>query len=168
LIALVEDEHGNPLAISRKNRLVSTHLRRALLARDRGCTFPGCHRDGYLDAHHIKHWMHYGETVPENLTLLCTWHHRLLHEGGFSIRKRDDGTLDFLRPDGRTIPRSGYRHEDMVDELEVPIDYAAVSTSSDAASHRMDEVRELPPRYEVCSPSPPAAALAGAQRCFGT
>jgi hypothetical protein len=87
--------------------------------------------------------------VPENLTLLCTWHHRLLHEGGFSIRKRDDGTLDFLRPDGRTIPRSGYRHEDMVDEIEVPIDGAAVSSSSDTRLRGIDEVREFPPRYEL-------------------
>jgi hypothetical protein len=50
------------------------------------------------------------------LTLLCTHHHRLLHEGGFRIEREGDGTLRFVRLDGRTMPRCGYRLEDFVDE----------------------------------------------------
>jgi Domain of unknown function (DUF222) len=41
LVTVVEDAHGNPLDVGRKQRTVSTPLRRALYARDRGCTFPG-------------------------------------------------------------------------------------------------------------------------------
>jgi len=110
-----EDEHGQPLDVGRKQRVVSTPLRRALYARDRGCTFPGCHRKRYLDGHHVDHWVDGGETTPHNVTLLCTYHHRLLHEGGFSIVKEADGTLRFVTADGRTIPRCGYRREDFVD-----------------------------------------------------
>ena len=77
-VTVVEDENGKPLDVGRKQRTVSTPLRRALYARDRGCTFPGCHRKRYLDGHHLKHWVDGGETSLDNMTLLCTHHHRLL------------------------------------------------------------------------------------------
>ena len=115
-VTVFEDVNGNPLDVGRKQRTVSTALRRALYARDRGCTFPGCHRKRYLDGHHLKHWINGGESKPENMSLLCTYHHRLLHESGFSIVKEADATLRFVTADGRTIPRCGYRHEDFVDD----------------------------------------------------
>jgi hypothetical protein len=111
-----EDANGNPLDVGRKQRVVSTPLRRALFARDRGCTFPGCQRKRWLDSHHLKHWINGGETKPENLALLCDYHHRLLHEGGFTIVKEADDTLRFVTADGRTIPRCGYRLQDFVDD----------------------------------------------------
>jgi hypothetical protein len=116
LVTVVEDDNGNPLDVGRKQRTVSTPLRRALYARDRGCTFPGCHRTRYLDGHHVKHWLDGGETNPGNMTLMCTHHHGLLHNGAFSVVKEADGTLRFVTADGRTIPRCGYRLEDFVDD----------------------------------------------------
>ena len=116
VVSVAEDMHGNPLDVGRKQRTVSTPLRRALYARDRGCTFPGCDRKRYLDGHHLKHWINGGETKPENMTLLCTYHHRLLHEGAYSIVKEADDALRFITADGRTIPRRGYRVEDFVDD----------------------------------------------------
>jgi hypothetical protein len=116
VVTVAQDADGTPLDVGRKQRTVSTPLRRALYARDRGCTFPGCHRKRYLDGHHLKHWLNGGETKPDNMTLLCTHHHRLLHEGGFSIVRESDDTLRFVTADGRTIPRRGYRLEDFVDD----------------------------------------------------
>jgi hypothetical protein len=116
LVTVVEDANGNPLDVGRKQRTVSTALRRALYARDRGCTFPGCHRHRYLHGHHLQHWINGGETTPDNMTLLCTYHHRQLHEGGFSIARDEGGTLRFITADGRSIPRNGYRLEDFVDD----------------------------------------------------
>jgi len=116
LVTVAQDADGNPLDVGRKQRTVSTPLRRALYARDRGCTFPGCHRTRYLDGHHVKHWHHGGETKPDNMTLLCAYHHRMLHEGGFSIAREADDTLRFVTANGRTIPRRGYRLEDFVDD----------------------------------------------------
>jgi hypothetical protein len=115
LIALVEDDRGRPLALGRKRRVASPALRKVIVSRDGGCRFPGCHRRHYMDVHHILHWADGGTTDPTNLVLLCSYHHRLLHEGGFSVRFLDDGALEFRRADGRAIPRSGYRLEDMRD-----------------------------------------------------
>jgi hypothetical protein len=116
MVLVAEDEKGSPLDVGRKQRTVSTALRRALYARDRCCTFPGCHRTRYLDGHHLRHWIDGGETAPSNMTLLCTYHHRLLHEGGFGILRDQDQALRFVTADGRTIPRNGYRIEELVDD----------------------------------------------------
>jgi hypothetical protein len=115
-VTVFEDENGNPLDVGRKQRTVSTSLRRALHARDRGCRFPGCHRKRFLDGHHIDHWINGGESKPGNMALLCTHHHRLLHAGTFSIVKEADETLRFATADGRTIPNHGYGREDFVDD----------------------------------------------------
>ncbi len=117
LITIVEDEHGTPLDVGRKQRVVSTPLRRALWSRDRSCTFPGCGKKRFVDGHHIQHWANGGDTSLKNLTLLCTYHHRLLHEGGFTIGRTGDGAIYFRRVDGRVIPRGGYRPEDMLDDM---------------------------------------------------
>jgi hypothetical protein len=119
LVTVVEDEEGHPLDVGRKTRTITTALRRALYARDRHCTFPGCHNRCYVDGHHIEHWANGGETSLANLTLLCTFHHTLVHEGGFRICRDGGGAMYFQRPDGRVIPRFGYRLGDICDDYGV-------------------------------------------------
>jgi len=85
-------------------------------ARDKACPFPGCANKRFVDAHHIKHWSAGGETSLDNLMLLCSRHHRLVHEGGFRIDKDYRNRWIFKRPDGRAVPKCGYRTEDMVDD----------------------------------------------------
>ncbi len=98
---------GELLSVGRRTRSIPPHIRRALEVRDKGCRFPGCQNRRWVDGHHIEHWAKGGETSLDNLVLLCRHHHRLLHEGGYSVERRaaDDG-LDFRRPDGRAIPVS--------------------------------------------------------------
>jgi hypothetical protein len=115
-VVIVEDDHGEPLSVGRKTRIVPTTIRRALWARDKGCRFPGCGRKRFVDAHHIEHWSAGGETSLANLMLLCTAHHRLVHEGGFRIAKDYRDQWFFKRPDGRAVPACGYRPEDMRDD----------------------------------------------------
>ncbi len=121
VISVVEDARGTPLDVGRKQRTVSTSLKRALWSRDRGCSFPGCHKTRYVDAHHIHHWADGGDTSLANLTLLCTHHHTLLHEGGFRIHRDSGGGIYFRTPDGRVIPRCGYRAADMLDDVAVAL-----------------------------------------------
>jgi hypothetical protein len=71
--------------------------------RDSGCRFPGCTRQGWLDAHHIIHWIDGGLTDLENLLSLCRFHHRRVHEGGWTIHGNLTGTLTFVDRSGRTV-----------------------------------------------------------------
>jgi hypothetical protein len=73
-------------------------------ARDRGCRFPGCDNTRFLHAHHVHHWARGGETSLDNLVLLCRPHHRLVHEGGYSVGRERDGSLGFRDPRGTPIP----------------------------------------------------------------
>jgi hypothetical protein len=83
---------------------VSPALRRALRGRDRGCRFPGCERTRFVDAHHLRHWADGGETSLDNLVLLCRRHHRLMHEGGYSVGRLSQDGLRFRDPAGAPIP----------------------------------------------------------------
>jgi Domain of unknown function (DUF222)/HNH endonuclease len=115
-VVITEDDKGEPLSIGRKSRIVPTAMQRALRARDNNCcTFPGCHNRRFLHNHHVKHWSDSGETNLDNLMLLCTRHHTLVHEGGFRIEKDFQDRWSFLRPDGIAVPRFGYRSQDMID-----------------------------------------------------
>jgi hypothetical protein len=78
--------------------------------------FPGCHHARFVDAHHIKHWSAGGETSLDNLMLLCSRHHQLVHEGGFRIERDYQNRWFFKRPDGRAVPSCGYRAQDMIDD----------------------------------------------------
>jgi hypothetical protein len=52
----------------------------------------------------VRHWVRGGVTSKENLVLLCSKHHRAVHEGGYICRARADGAeVEFLRPDGSPI-----------------------------------------------------------------
>jgi hypothetical protein len=103
LVGVVENDKEEPLSVGRKTRTISPALRRALNARDQGCRFPGCTHKRFVDAHHIHHWAHGGETKPSNLVTLCRFHHRIVHEGGVRIEMLDDGAFRFVRPDGRAF-----------------------------------------------------------------
>ena len=117
ITTIIENSKGEPLNVGRKMRVVTTAIRRALWARDKGCAFPGCSHTRFVDAHHIKHWADGGETSVENMVLLCTSHHKLVHEGGFRINRDQSGEIFFRRPDGKAVPHCGYYRDDWVDQF---------------------------------------------------
>jgi hypothetical protein len=103
-IVTILEKEGEPLKLGRRTRTVTVAQRRALEARDGCCVFPGCTNTGYVDAHHIDHWIRGGETDVDRMALLCWIHHRLMHEGGFKMERRSDGSFVFYRPDGDRVP----------------------------------------------------------------
>lgn len=103
-VTMLHGADGSVLSVGRKTRAIPRAIRRALMTRDLGCRFPGCNHQRYLQAHHLQHWATGGETRLDNLILLCSGHHRLLHEGGFSAALNLQGELVFSRPDGRVLP----------------------------------------------------------------
>lgn len=68
--------------VGRRTRVIPAAVRRAVIARDRHCTWPaGCDRNPrWCDVHHIQHWADLGETEPSNLQLLCRYHHTRIHQ----------------------------------------------------------------------------------------
>jgi hypothetical protein len=107
IVGIVEGEDGEPLDIGRKTRSIPAAIDRALRARDGGCRFPGCDRTRWCDGHHIEHWANGGETKLANLVVLCSFHHGLVHEGGYGLRRTDDGVFVFTRPDGTRVEENG-------------------------------------------------------------
>jgi len=108
-VVITETSEGEPLGIGRRSRLIPKSVERAVRARDNNsCVFPGCSNRRFLQCHHIDHWAHGGETGVENLMLLCTKHHTLVHEGGFRIQKDFLDRWAFFRPDGIAVPEPGY------------------------------------------------------------
>ena len=77
--------NGEVLDVGRRTRTIPPALRRALEIRDGGCRFPGC-GIRFCEGHHIVHWADGGETKLSNLVLLCRFHHRAVHEEGFTVK----------------------------------------------------------------------------------
>jgi hypothetical protein len=75
-------------------------MMRELRHRDRGCRFPGCGSTAFSNAHHIVWWSRGGATDLDNLLLICGFHHRLIHEHGWTVERADDGRVRWFRADG--------------------------------------------------------------------
>jgi hypothetical protein len=86
LIPIVLNSDSVPLDVGRTRRLVKPAQRKALIARDKGCTYPGCTLAArWCDAHHARHWADGGKTDLANMALLCRRHHRILHHSAWEI-----------------------------------------------------------------------------------
>ena len=95
---------GDPLRMGRTLRYANRHQRRALLARDGGCIFPGCDRPAsWCDVHHVDEWDANGPTDIDNIGLLCRHHHRVTHRPGWTM------TPTALPSDPNTTHSNGVR-----------------------------------------------------------
>ena len=104
VVALVEGANGEVASVGRRTRTIHASMKRALLHRDRTCRFPGCGNRVFLEGHHIKHWAHGGETRLENLLAMCSFHHKFVHDYGFTIELSEHGDVEFRSPDGTPKP----------------------------------------------------------------
>lgn len=98
--AEVQDAAGHTVGIGRVSRSIPPWLRRKILDRDGGCVFPGCERLRWVHIHHKKHWAHGGPTDLDNLVTLCPFHHRLIHDEGWSLNGNPNVAITWIRPDG--------------------------------------------------------------------
>ena len=97
---VLEDDRGTPIRLGRTSREPSAPMIRLLRHRDTECTFQGCGARRFTQAHHIVWWSRGGTTDLENLILLCSFHHKLVHEHGWSVTRDADGTVRWFHPDG--------------------------------------------------------------------
>ena len=104
---MTHGDGGAVLALGRRRRRPSSAIRRAARERDHGrCRYPGC-ESRRTDLHHIQHWVNGGPTDLDNLISLCPWHHKVVHDRGYTIAARPGGAdFAFYRPDGTPLPSS--------------------------------------------------------------
>lgn len=110
----VFDRHTErALYLGRTKRIASADQRIVLHAKDRGCTAPGCDMPGYLsEVHHVDEWAYGGRTDIDDLTFACARDHRLIKPGGWTTRKRPDGSTEWRPPPQIPLPggTNDYHH----------------------------------------------------------
>jgi hypothetical protein len=91
-----------PLDLGQPTEQVPPHLRRAVVKRDRRCSFPGCAAPPVrCHVHHVIPRSQGGPTRLDNLTLLCAFHHLIaVHRWGWTLQLHADGTTTATSPDG--------------------------------------------------------------------
>jgi len=99
------------LDLGRSRRAWSVAQRAALNVRDGGCRAPGCDRPvAWTDGHHIVWWTNDGPTSVDNGILLCRRHHRMVHEGGWTVSlDTATGLATFRSPMGREVVTRPHR-----------------------------------------------------------
>jgi hypothetical protein len=86
------------LELGRRVRLAAPAQRRAVIARDRGCVWPHCHRPAAMcEVHHLVPWQAGGPTDVTNLALLCGRHHTRVHQG-WTLQQAGGGIWDASPP----------------------------------------------------------------------
>ncbi|NNG20591.1 DUF222 domain-containing protein [Naumannella sp. ID2617S] len=122
ILPIVLNGKGVPMEVGTPHRLVTPQIRAALVARDKGCVFPGCtHPPEDCEAHHIQPWWAYGPTKLWNLVLLCPHHHRQVEPARdrpwnadnpdrWAIRLDEDGLPFVIPPEVFDRNRTPRRH----------------------------------------------------------
>lgn len=87
------------LNLGRQRRIASRPQTVALVARDAGCSFPGCDAaPSWCERHHVIPWSEGGRTDLNNLTLLCAYHHHNFLARGWECRINTDGLPEWRPP----------------------------------------------------------------------
>lgn len=103
ILPVVMGSRGEVLDIGQVTRTWNAATRRAAWLEQQGrCAFPGC-RNRCVDLHHLVWWSHGGRTSLDNAAWVCSFHHWLAHDGGWTARRDGPGQFTWTAPDGREI-----------------------------------------------------------------
>ncbi|MDP7737664.1 HNH endonuclease signature motif containing protein [Mycobacterium paragordonae] len=92
-------DEDKTLALYHGKRLASPEQRLALLARDGGCTRPGCRVPGYwTQAHHLEGWFNTRRTHIDELALACPPDNRLVELHKYTTRRNIHGVAEWIPP----------------------------------------------------------------------
>ncbi|WP_242504458.1 HNH endonuclease signature motif containing protein, partial [Promicromonospora panici] len=136
---------GAVLDVGRAQRTVTGQMRRAVIARDQHCVYPGCDQPpSRCEVHHaVRHWADGGNTSVANSALLCWHHHALVDAKGISMHWAGKPTQDTRTTGASTLVETGW-------------------VFTDARGHRIrlpDPIDALPPPTDPTT-EPPAAEAA--------
>ncbi|MHC6177233.1 HNH endonuclease signature motif containing protein [Glutamicibacter sp. X7] len=116
LLPAIFNGRGELLDYGRAQRIVPDKLKRAVLARDRGCLVPGCTEPPErLEFHHIDPWHKGGRTCLSNLGPGCLGHHLDYDSGRIKLVFRDGLPWVILPPhlDPEQKPRRNTYWDDL-------------------------------------------------------
>ncbi|MCS5496132.1 HNH endonuclease [Cnuibacter physcomitrellae] len=106
----VDPIDGSPLALGREKYRPTADMRRVVVLGDETCRFPNCGRPAmYCELDHTEAWADGGRTDLDNLAALCSRHHHIKHEDGWSLEQLEGGVLRWVSPLGRvyeTVPKA--------------------------------------------------------------
>ena len=121
----ISDPQQGIVGVGRTTRTIPPWLNRLIRLRDQGCRFPLCRRTRWTHAHHIIHWADGGPTNLDNLITLCGYHHRLIHEHGWTITGHPARHITWHHPDGHAFkpqpPKHPLKHWKHILSLTPPV-----------------------------------------------
>ena len=101
IIPYVLNGDGEVTDLGRSTRTVNRAQRRKLRAMHTTCVGHGCEVPfEQCEIHHIVFWRFDGESNIDNLAPVCSRHHHLAHEGGWTLSMTPDRIVTWTRPDG--------------------------------------------------------------------
>ena len=100
-LAVFDKATGSALDLFRARRVASAAQRIMLIARDGGCTKPGCTVPAYgTQVHHAaRDWADGGQTNIDELGLACPPDNRMVEPGGWSTRMNEETDVEWIPPD---------------------------------------------------------------------
>ncbi len=94
----------------------------ALIARDGGCSFPGCTvPPQWCERHHIIGWAFGGSTDIDNLTLLCGYHHAHFVQAGWTAIINTDGLPEWRPPRWQDRERQPLINQRIRQRHQIPV-----------------------------------------------
>ena len=101
IVPTVMNGAGETLDVGRDQRVANRAQRRALRAMHRTCGLAECTVPfEHCQIHHVIAWERHGPTDLDNLIPLCSRHHHLVHEGGWTLTLHPHRRITLTRPDG--------------------------------------------------------------------
>ena len=98
IIPVVLGGRGEILDLGRSRRLFSSAQRLAMCLRDQRCRAEGCSVPAsWCDAHHLRPWSVGGKTDLSDGKLLCSFHHRRIHDRRYEHELLASGDIRFRR-----------------------------------------------------------------------
>jgi hypothetical protein len=99
-LAVFDKATGSALDLFRARRVASAAQRIMLIARDGGCTKPGCTVPAYgSQVHHAaRDWADNGQTNVDELGLACGPDNRMVGPGGWHTRINADNDVEWIPP----------------------------------------------------------------------
>jgi hypothetical protein len=167
-LAVFDKATGSALNLFRARRVASPSQRIMLIARDGGCTKPGCTVPAYgSQVHHAaRDWADDGQTNVDELGLACGPDNRMVGPGGWTTRINGQNDVEWIPPAQLDTGQARVNDYHRPERLHRPPDDEAVAddlpaTHGDSQTHRLEprgaEIDDRPGRPEPGGPEPNVA-----------